>query len=90
MSESKRELTVKDPIGLHARPVGEIIRLVKAAGVRVSVSRPGQEPQPVESPLRMLAMKVKSGELLEFWFYDAESEVIEQLTKEIDRLISGE
>lgn len=90
MSESKRELTVRDPIGLHARPVGEIIRLIKAAGVRVALARPGEAPQPIESPLRMLAMKVKSGELLEFWFYDAESEVIERLTYEIDRLLSGE
>jgi phosphocarrier protein HPr len=90
MSESKRELTVKDPIGLHARPVGEIIRLVKAAGVRVSVSRPGQQPQPVESPLRMLALKVKSGEVLEFRFHDAAPGVVEQLTNEIELLLSGD
>lgn len=90
MSEVIQTLTVHDPIGLHARPVGEIIRLVKTAGVRVSVARPGEAPQQVESPLRMLALKVKTGELLEFRFYDVEPELVETITQEIERLLSGE
>jgi phosphotransferase system HPr (HPr) family protein len=90
MSAIKRELTVRDPIGLHARPVGEIVRLVKSSGLRVAMARPGSDPLPVESPLRMLALKVKSGEALEFWFFDADPAVVDGLTEELERLLAGE
>ncbi|MEY3029153.1 MAG: hypothetical protein RL198_550 [Actinomycetota bacterium] len=89
MAEIQRQITVSDPIGLHARPVGEIIRLVKSSGIRVSVSRPGESPQPVESPLRLLAMKVKSGEMLQFWFFDTDSEVVDRMEQEIQVLLAG-
>jgi hypothetical protein len=38
----------------------------------------------------MLALKVKSGEVLEFRFHDAAPGVVEQLTNEIELLLSGD
>ncbi|AVG24102.1 phosphocarrier protein Hpr [Pontimonas salivibrio] len=65
MSEYVHPVEVRDPIGFHARPVGQVVAQVKASGLDVVVRRPGEEGVVANSPLRLLAMKVKSGEQLE-------------------------
>ena len=55
---------IEDPIGLHARPAGQIVKLVKESGLTVRMGKPGQELVLANSPLRMMALKAKTGEQL--------------------------
>jgi phosphotransferase system HPr (HPr) family protein len=55
---------IEDPIGLHARPAGQIVKLVKESGLTVRMGKPGQELVLANSPLRMMALKAKAGEQL--------------------------
>jgi phosphotransferase system HPr (HPr) family protein len=55
---------IEDPIGLHARPAGQIVKLVKESGLTVRMGKPGQELVLANSPLRTMALKAKAGEQL--------------------------
>jgi phosphotransferase system HPr (HPr) family protein len=55
---------IEDPIGLHARPAGQIVKLVKESGLTVRMGKPSQELVLANSPLRMMALKAKTGEQL--------------------------
>ncbi len=64
MAQFSLEVTVLDPIGLHARPAGQIVKLVKESGLEVSIGRPGEEFAKANSALRLMALKIKTGEVL--------------------------
>jgi phosphotransferase system HPr (HPr) family protein len=55
---------IEDPIGLHARPAGQIVKLVKESGLTVRMGKPSHELVLANSPLRMMALKAKTGEQL--------------------------
>lgn len=57
-----RRIIVTDPIGLHARPVGQVVSLVKTEEVQVFLKRPDGPEVAAISALKLLAMKVKVGE----------------------------
>lgn len=57
------EIEVLDPIGMHARPAGQIVKLVKESGLDVTLVREGEETK-ANSALRLMAMKAKTGEKL--------------------------
>ena len=65
MTEYVLPVEVRDPIGFHARPVGQVVAQVKASGLDVVVRRVGEDGVVANSPLKLLAMKVKTGESLE-------------------------
>ena len=67
------EVTVIDPIGLHARPAGQIVKLVKESELDVQIGRPGEEFAKANSALRLMALKIKTGETLTVTI-EAESE----------------
>lgn len=64
MSTISATLTIEDPIGLHARPAGQIVKLVKESGIEVRIGKAGEELVKANSPLRMMALKAKTGEEL--------------------------
>lgn len=78
MSEVVLPVDVLDPIGFHARPVGQVVAQVKASGMDVVIRRVGEEGVIANSPLKLLAMKVKTGETLEIVVPsdDAEAEAL--------------
>lgn len=89
MSELIHIVTVEDPIGFHARPVGQVVASVKASGLDVVVRRPGEAGVVANSPLKLLAMKVKSGETLEIVIPDS-GEQAQALADTIAGLINAE
>ena len=64
MSTITTTVTILDPIGLHARPAGQIVKLVKESGLEVRMGKAGEELVKANSPLRMMALKAKTGEEL--------------------------
>ena len=64
MSVIQGEVQVLDPIGLHARPASQIVKLVKDSGLEVLIGKPGEEAAKANSALRLLALKVATGQTL--------------------------
>ena len=58
------EVEVHDPIGLHARPASQIVKLVKDSELDVQIGRPGEESVKAKSALMLMSLKIKSGEKL--------------------------
>ena len=64
MSSIQGQVQVLDPIGLHPRPASQIVKLVKESGLEITIGRPGQEFAKANSALRLMALKISSGETL--------------------------
>jgi phosphotransferase system HPr (HPr) family protein len=58
------EVEVIDPIGLHARPASQIVKLVKDSELDVQIGRPGEEFVKAKSALMLMSLKIKTGEKL--------------------------
>ncbi|MBT5575807.1 MAG: HPr family phosphocarrier protein [Microbacteriaceae bacterium] len=88
MSSFVHTVTVLDPIGLHARPVGQIVTLVRETGATVTLRSASGSEAAATSALKMLALKVKTGETLEIVVESAGSSEPEALAREIESLIN--
>jgi phosphocarrier protein HPr len=64
LSSIKGQVQVLDPIGLHARPASQIVKLVKESGLEITIGRDGEEFARANSALRLMALKIASGETL--------------------------
>ena len=64
MSTVTAVVTIEDPIGFHARPAGQIVKLVKDSGLEVRMGKVGGNMVKANSPLGLMAMKGKTGEEL--------------------------
>ena len=64
MATFEATVTVIDPIGLHARPASQIVKLVKDSGVTVLIGREGENLVKANSPLSLMSLKGKTGEQL--------------------------
>jgi phosphocarrier protein HPr len=64
MSSFEIAVEVIDPIGLHARPASQIVKLVKESGLEVLIGRKDEKLVKANSPLMLMALKVKTGETL--------------------------
>ena len=64
MSVITLEVEVLDPIGLHARPASQIVKLVKESELDVQIGRPGDEMVKAKSALMLMSLKIKTGEKL--------------------------
>ena len=81
-------VVVTDPIGLHARPIGQIVALVKERGVTVHLKRPDGPLVEAVSALKLLAMKVKTAEELEVVVGANSLEAAEDIARTIESLIN--
>jgi phosphocarrier protein HPr len=88
MSTHVHTITVQDPIGLHARPVGQIVTLVREKGASVTLRSAAGGEALATSALKMLALKVKTGETLEIVVDSAGSSDPETLSGDIEKLIN--
>jgi phosphotransferase system HPr (HPr) family protein len=80
---------IEDPIGLHARPAGQIVKLVKESGLTVRMGKPGQELVLANSPLRMMALKAKTGEQLVVEVDTDDQAVADALFAQIQDFLKG-
>ena len=89
MAQFSLEVTVLDPIGLHARPAGQIVKLVKESGLEVSIGRPGEEFAKANSALRLMALKIKTGETLTVEIEAADEGTANVLVAQIQEFLKG-
>jgi phosphocarrier protein HPr len=59
---AERTVDVPDGVGLHARPAAMFVKAATAAGVPVTVEKPGGEPADARSILAVLSLDVRGGE----------------------------
>jgi phosphotransferase system HPr (HPr) family protein len=83
------ELTVLDPIGLHARPAGQIVKLVKESGLEVMIGKQGSELVKASSPLRMIGLQAKTGEVLVVEIETEDTALAEQLVSQMQDFLRG-
>lgn len=57
-------VTIEDALGFHARPAGQIVKLVKDLGFDVRIGRSDSAPVKASSPLSLMSLKGKQGEQL--------------------------
>lgn len=89
MATQTGKVVVNDPIGLHARPAGQIVKLVKESGFEVRIGQAGQELVKANSPLRMMALKVKTGEELVVEIDIEDEAVAAELIAQIQAFLEG-
>lgn len=62
---------VASKVGLHARPASLLVKAAAAAGVSVTIGRPGEKAVNAASLLMVLALGVKNGDDVEITVADA-------------------
>ena len=84
-----KHLIIEDPIGLHARPAGQIVKLVKESGLSVRLGKAGEELVLANSPLRLMALKAKTGEQLVVEVDTDDQTVADALFTQIQEFLRG-
>lgn len=90
MSVIQGEVQVLDPIGLHARPASQIVKLVKDSGLEVLIGKPGEEAAKANSALRLLALKVVTGQTLVVQVPTEDESFATKMISEIQEILKGE
>lgn len=83
------ELVIHDPIGLHVRPAGQIVKLVKDSGLEILLGKKGQELISAASPLRVIGLGAKAGETLIISINTQDLAVAKDLADQIQELLRG-
>ena len=89
MSTFDATVTVIDPIGLHARPASQIVKLVKDSGVTVLIGREGENLVKANSPLMLMALKIKTGETLKVSVETEDDSQGTSIVAEIQEFLKG-
>ena len=58
-------VAVGSKVGLHARPASLLVKAAAAAGIAVTIGRPGEKAVNAASLLSVLALGVKNGDSIE-------------------------
>jgi len=83
------EVEVLDPIGLHARPASQIVKLVKESDIDLTISRPGSESMSAKSALMLMSMKIKTGEKLILTFQNTDELSASKMASQIQEFLKG-
>jgi phosphocarrier protein HPr len=90
LSSIQGQVQVLDPIGLHARPASQIVKLVKESGLEITIGREGQQFANASSALRLMALKITSGENLTVEIPTTDQALAEGIIAQIQEFLKGE
>ena len=79
-------VAVASKVGLHARPASLLVKAAGAAGISVTIGRPGEKAVNAASLLMVMALGVKCGESVEVTVADAPN--AETILEEISGIIT--
>ena len=82
-------VTVHDSMGLHARPAGQIVKLVRESGLEVQIAKQDGQVTSGLSALRMMAMKVRSGDTIEVRVETDDTSAAKALVAQIQEFLKG-
>lgn len=89
MKNIESTLAVIDPIGLHARPASQIVKAVRQSGLTVLIGRKGGKLIKANSPLQLMALKIKTGETLTVSVETDDEAAAAALFAELQGLLKG-
>jgi phosphotransferase system HPr (HPr) family protein len=89
MSVIAHEVEVLDPIGLHARPASQIVKLVKESGLTITIGREGEEFVKANSALMLMSLKIKTGEKLTLQIETEDATVAGEIAGQIQEFLKG-
>ena len=58
--------TIKDAIGIHARPAGNLVKLIKGFDSSVTIEKEGKPPVNGTALMKLMGLGVKCGETVKF------------------------
>lgn len=58
--------TIKDEIGIHARPAGNLVKLIKGFSSSVTIEKDGKPPVNGTALMKLMGLGVKCGETVKF------------------------
>lgn len=82
-------ITVSDPIGLHARPAGQLVKLAQRTQQEIKVGTNPDDLRAISGPLAILALKVKHGEKLLVQVECGNTEQSKELFAQIREILEG-
>jgi len=85
----RAQVQVLDPIGLHARPVSQIVEIANDSGLEILIGREGSQFAKANSALRLLALKVLTGETLIIEVPTADKVLADSITNQIQEILKG-
>jgi len=86
----KGQIQVLDPIGLHARPASQVVTLVQESRLEVSIGREDGDFAKASSVLRLLALKIKFGDILTVTVETSDQLLGEEIIDRIQQLLKGD
>lgn len=89
MSTISAQVVIEDPIGFHARPAGQIVKLVKEAGLEIRIGKVGEKMVKANSPLSLMALKGKTGEMLTVEIDTEDQTLADSLASQIQEFLRG-
>ncbi|MFZ9744225.1 MAG: HPr family phosphocarrier protein [Aquiluna sp.] len=89
MATISATVTIEDPIGFHARPAGQIVKLVKDSGLEIRMGRVGENLVKANSPLSLMALKGKTGEHLTVEVDTDDQAQAQQIFDSIQQFLKG-
>ncbi len=89
MATISATVTIEDPIGFHARPAGQIVKLVKDSGLEIRMGRVGENLVKANSPLSLMALKGKTGEQLTVEVDTEDQAQAQQIFDSIQQFLKG-
>ena len=89
MSTISAQVVIEDPIGFHARPAGQIVKLVKESGLEVRIGKPSDKMVKANSPLSLMALKGKTGETLVVEIDTEDQSVADGIVSQIQEFLRG-
>jgi phosphotransferase system HPr (HPr) family protein len=89
MKNIESTIAVIDPIGLHARPASQIVKSVRQSGLTVLIGRKGGKLITANSPLQLMALKIKTGETLTVSIETDDEDAAAALVAELQGLLKG-
>lgn len=58
--------TIKDEIGIHARPAGNLVKLIKGFSSAVTIEKEGKPPINATALMKLMSLGVKCGDTVKF------------------------
>jgi phosphotransferase system HPr (HPr) family protein len=89
MATVSGQVTIEDPIGFHARPAGQIVKLVKDSGLEIRMGRQGETLVKASSPLSLMSLKGKQGEVLSVEVDTDDQDKAQELISAIQGFLKG-
>lgn len=58
--------TIKDAIGIHARPAGNLVKMIKGLDSTVTIEKEGKPAVSATALMKLMSLGVKCGETVKF------------------------